>query len=61
MKQMFSRQLSLPKPCVSSIRMSSSPKVLDLDIVAAAAKHSTIIMVTLLRGRVLCERALAVA
>ena len=31
MKQLFSCQLSLPKACVSSIQMSSSPKVLDLD------------------------------
>ena len=30
-RQRFGRQPSLPKACVSSIRMSSSPKVLDLD------------------------------
>ena len=30
--RLFSRQLSLPKPCVCSVRMSSSPKVLDLDV-----------------------------
>ena len=62
-KQLFCRELLLPKTCVSSIRMSSSEgtsssKVLDLDGVASAVKKPTVIMVTLLCGRVLSEWAL---
>ena len=56
MKQLFSRQLSLPKTCVSSIPVSSSPKVFDLDG-CLSSENPTIIMAILLCGRVLRERA----
>ena len=47
------------KRCVSSIQISSSPKVLDLDMVASAAtKREILTMATLLCGWVLSERAL---
>ena len=56
MKQLVSCQLWMPKTCVGgSIRMSSSPKVLDLDRVASAVKSPTMIMVIVLCGRVLSE------
>ena len=61
-KQLFSHQLSLPRTCASSIRMSSSSRALDLEsrflMVASVVKPPTMIMVTLLCGRVLIERAL---
>ena len=57
MKQLASRRLPLPNTCDSCIRMISSPKVLDLDD-CFSGENPTVIMVTLLCGRVLSERAL---
>ena len=48
----------IAKTYVSSIQMSSSPKVLDLDEQASVVRNPTIIRVTLLCGRALSERAL---
>ena len=54
-----SRQQLLPKTCVSSIRRSSSPKVLDLDGCFSNEKSLTMIMVAVLSvDGVLSERAL---
>ena len=55
MKRLFCRQLSLPKTCVSFIKMSSSLQKCLILFVASVVKKPTMIRVTLLGGRVLSE------
>ena len=57
-KQLFSHQLSLPKTCVSSVRLSSSSKVLDLEGCFSSENPYHDHVDSLVWTRVLSERAL---